>query len=109
MTLDGYSFASKLEAATYKKLKEDERSGLITLEQVQAEVRLTDAGILYKPDFLITDHAINAPVWCEAKGYETPEWRLKLRLWEYYGPGILRIYRGTWQYVSLHKEVRPKK
>lgn len=35
----------------------------------------------YKIDFVETDHKGNE-VWTEVKGFETPEWRLKWRLFE---------------------------
>lgn len=104
----GYSFASKLEAATHQLLKLLEAAGEITVDQVQASVHLTDARILYKPDFKITDLSTGEPVWVEAKGFETPEWRIKKRLWEHYGPGDLQIYRSSSSGPKLTEVVKSK-
>lgn len=90
----GYSFGSKLEAAVYNILYLLQKAGEIKEIQVQDSVYLTDAEILYKPDFRVTcpDGFV---YWVEAKGFETPEWRIKRRLWMKYGPGELQIWMGS--------------
>lgn len=90
----GYSFSSKLEAAVFDFLQIEKIAGEIKEIQVQAQVHLTKAKILYKPDFKCTRED-NSYFYVEAKGFETPEWRIKRRLWEYYGDGELRIYMGN--------------
>jgi hypothetical protein len=92
---DGHSFASKLEAAVYQILKLREKAGEIEIVNHQDHVYLTQARINYIPDFRIFDHKLDDFVWVEAKGFETPEWRIKKKLWGYYGPGHLQIYRGS--------------
>jgi len=89
----GRSFASKLEAAVYMILLLREKAGEISDIECQVQVALSAAGIIYKPDFRFETPA--GPVFAEAKGFDTPEWRLKLRLWKAYGPAPLEIWRGS--------------
>lgn len=106
---DGRSFASGAEAALYGLLKIEESQGLVSNIRCQVQVHLTEARIIYKPDFLVFDETIREEVYCEFKGFETPCWRIKLRLWKNgYGPGRLRIYKGTANKVYLHEEVIPQ-
>ena len=91
----GYSFSSGLEAAVFSLLKDDELAGNSKVEKVQDRVLLTDAKIAYIADFKCSDPKTGEIYWVEAKGYETPSWRIKLRLWKFYGPGKLLIYKGT--------------
>jgi len=89
----GMSFASKLESRVYDVLKLRERAGEIDFIQSQQTVRLY-AGIGYRVDFVIRDKKSEQLVWVEAKGFETPEWKLKLKLWKEGGPGPLEIWRA---------------
>lgn len=94
--LDGYSFASKLEAAVYGQLKYLVLAGEIKILSHQPRVHLTDARILYIPDFKCLQLKTNEEFFVEAKGHETPDWKIKKRLWAYYGPASLHIWRGTY-------------
>ena len=100
------NFASKLEKAVYDILKAQEVAGEISCLQCQGEVRLTDANILYKPDFVFFKN--KAAHYAEAKGFKTAVWAIKKRLWEHYGPGPLDIYEGNWRYPVLKETVIPK-
>lgn len=91
----GYSFASKLEAALFDHLKLREQAGFIADLKVQDTVYLTEARIMYKPDFRFFNLESERNEWAESKGFETSDWRIKRRLWECYGPGKLWIYAGT--------------
>lgn len=102
--LDGHSFSSKLEASVYGLLK---ALGYEVL-QCQDHVYLTDARILYIPDFKFKDNE-GQICWGEAKGFEKPEWRIKRRLWQYYGPGPLHIYKGSHQRPYLDEVLPIKK
>lgn len=109
--LDGYSFPSKGHAACYGMLKLLQRACEIKILQVEDHVYLSDARILYIADFRIFDLKINREAWCEFKGFETPEWRLKRKLWITYGPGPLRIYKSTGgrnPRIFLFEEIIPK-
>lgn len=105
----GYSFASKLEANLFDLLKFMELGGFVKDIQVQPQVRLTEAEIIYKPDFKATDLEINQTVWFEAKGFETPEWRIKRKLWSVYGPGRLRVYAARGTNLFLKEEIIPER
>ncbi len=89
----GYSFASKMEASRFTELELLKRAGEISEIQVQAQVVLTEASIIYKPDFKIT-YPDGHVEWEEVKGFETDAWKIKKRLWRFYGPGILKIFMG---------------
>lgn len=101
--LDGYSFASKLEAAVYLQLKISLLAGEIKILAHQPRVHLTDARILYIPDFKCINVKTNEIFFVEAKGFETPDWKIKKKLWEKYGPASLHIWRGTYRRPVLVK------
>lgn len=104
-----YTFPSRLEKRTYEHLRLLEKAGEIKFLKTQVRVEMTDASIIYMVDFLIYDLARSEEVWVEAKGIETDVWRLKKRLWKYYGPGRLQIYRAhPSQGCILSEEIVPK-
>jgi len=98
--LDGRSFASKLEASVYCLIKP-------AVVQCQDHVYLTDARILYIPDFKCTTFD-GTFYWVEAKGLETTDYRIKRRLWQHYGPGDLHIYKGSAARPFLHEIIKVK-
>jgi len=104
----GYSFASKGEASLYDYLKFREMAGEIKNIQTQDHVYLTRARILYIPDFKIFEVGLNDYTWSEFKGFETDTWKIKRRLWQFYGPGLLRVYKKNSRGVFLHEEIVPK-
>jgi len=103
----GRSFASKLEKDLYDFLRIRELGGEIRDLKCQTQVHLTNARIIYKPDYAYFNLLKNREEWAEAKGFETPEWRIKRRLWMHYGPGPLLVYKksGT---LFLAEEIIPK-
>lgn len=107
VNLQGYSVASKLEAAVLSMLLLRVRAGEITNLKTQSSVYLTRARILYKPDF---EYEENGKLfYAEAKGkFETPEWRLKRRLYIHYGPAPLIVYKGTYKRFWLEETIIPK-
>lgn len=104
----GYSFASKLEARLFDFLKFREMEGSISDIQNQDHVYLTDARICYIPDFKFYCLITNSWAWAEAKGFETDTWKIKKKLWKYYGPGRLEIYKGSEKKLMLHEEIHPR-
>jgi hypothetical protein len=47
---------------------------------------------IFRPDFLVCGHD---RTWIEEfKGRETAKWRRDVRLWEAYGPCLMRVFRG---------------
>jgi hypothetical protein len=105
---DGQNFASKLEAAVYQILKLRERAGEIEILATQETVYLTAARIAYKPDFTVMDKFSGQTVHVEAKGLSTPVWAIKKRLWAWYGPGALEIWKGKYSRPYLDEIVIPK-
>lgn len=92
---DGHSFPSKGHAACYALLKLREKAGEIKILKCEDNIHLTEAKILYIADFKCLDIKTNKEFWVEFKGFETPVWRIKRRLWQFYGPGTLEIYRAS--------------
>tara|TARA_R110001632_G_scaffold52197_2_gene129696 strand:+ start:7414 stop:7764 length:351 start_codon:yes stop_codon:yes gene_type:complete len=90
----------------YKEIKFDslaERDYYILLEgmlsrkeimniELQPKVYLTKAKILYKPDFLITD-SDNKKYYIDVKGFKTPVFNIKARLWKAYIEDELHIIK----------------
>lgn len=94
----GYSFASKGEAALFDFLKLRERAGEIKVLQNQDHVYLTEARILYIPDFKCQDLISGEVFWAEFKGFSDKKWPIKRRLWlAGYGPGKLEIYKANYR------------
>lgn len=103
---DGRSFASKLEAAVYQILKAEESAGLIENVRTQSNIRMTEAKILMIPDFAYERDGVTE--WAEAKGHVTDVWALKRRLWQHYGPGPLRIFKGSYKRPVEVERIVPK-
>lgn len=105
----GYSFASGGEAECFAMLKLMERAGEIEVLQVQCQVELSDAKIVYKPDFKIKDLKTGETVYVEFKGFQTAEWRIKRKLWLAYGPSKLLVYGKLGSRITLIEELIPKR
>lgn len=107
ISLDGYSFGSKLEASVYQMLKLRIAAKEIQSIQVQDHIYLTDARIGYVADFKCTlpDGSF---LWVEAKGYANDRWPMKKKLYKFYGPGPLEIWGGVWQRPVLMETIIPK-
>lgn len=99
-------FSSKLEAAVFQILRQKEAAGEIKNIRCQHPIHLTEAKIAYKSDFSY-ETSDGKTIWVEAKGFETDTWRLKKRLWKFYGPGPLEIYKGTHKKVYLDEVIIP--
>ena len=105
----GYSFGSKLEAATFDILKLMEKAGAIRDIKTQQSVYLTLARIQYIADFSAVDCNTLETHYYEAKGFVTDVWAIKKRLWKQYGPGTLYIFTGSHLSPKMTDEVRPVK
>lgn len=91
-TIDGITFDSKSEAKRYVKLKKMEKEGLIKNLELQPEYLIQPAfkkngksyrKISYRADFKYFDIKENKWVVEDVKGMETPEFKLKHKLFEY--------------------------
>ena len=85
-------FDSKAEGQYYLFLLDQQKRGLIKIIELQPKVYLTNAKILYKPDFLIQEG--HRCIYVDVKGMKTPVFAIKKRLWVYYGGGTLRIVKN---------------
>ena len=96
-------FASKFESAVYDLLLLREQSGQIKDLQQQVSVKLP-SGIVWKCDFGFTEVVTNEFVLCEAKGVETSDYKLKLRLFLHaYPKQRLEVWKGSYQRPMLAK------
>jgi predicted nuclease of restriction endonuclease-like RecB superfamily len=101
----GHSHRSKLESAVCAEYQQRARIDNLVLT-CESHVYLTDAHILYIPDFKL--RAIDGTeFYGESKGFETPEWRIKKRLWEHYGPAPLEIWKGSHSNPKLVEVITP--
>lgn len=105
--LDGYSFGSMLEASIYQMLKYRALAHELTIDQVQDHVHLSLARILYVPDFKCMSLTTHEPFWVEAKGFEAPRWPTIKKLWKFYGPGPLEIWKGDHRNPRLVETIIP--
>lgn len=104
-TLHGQNFASQFEAQVFALLQLLEKQGEISKLTCQPKVYLTRAKILYKPDFSAIDAKTGKTIFIEAKGMETPTYKIKKRLWRYYGPGVLHVYKRRKGYPTCVETV----
>ncbi len=92
-------FSSKLENAVHDILKLRERAGEISEIKCQQQVVLQDGSkdvrITWRVDFSYVDNKTRQTVFVEAKGIETNDYKLKLKMWKFNPPAPLEIYKGT--------------
>lgn len=106
VTADGASFPSRLEARRWEQLQLLEASGLLTNLSRQPKVLLTDAEIVYHPDFRYTEGG--RTVFEETKGLDTEGWLIKRKLWRVYGPGVLRVMKARAGGIHMTEEIHPR-
>lgn len=106
-TIEGEHFPSKFEAAGWMLFRSRERAGNVRSLRRYETVRLSDAGITYKPDWSYIDVATDAKVFVEMKGVVTDRFRLICKLWRAYGPAPLEIYKGTHRKIYLAETIIP--
>lgn len=104
----GHSHRSKLEGAVCQILQLRQKAGGLVIEQAEDHVYLTDARILYIPDFRCRFDSSGEFFWVEAKGYPSERWPTIKKLWRFYGPGALEIWGGTWRSPVLMETIIPK-
>lgn len=98
-------FGSRLENAVYQRLKDRETIGLISDIKRQQIVVLQDGPremrITWRVDFSFLDKEKNETVYAEAKGIETSDYKLKLKIWRKLKPAKLEIWKGTYKNPKL--------
>jgi hypothetical protein len=83
-TYNGQKYHSKREAAYAAELDLRVKAGELRATERQVTVRLDVSGFHicdYVVDFVVT-HADGHEEWIEVKGFETPIWKLKKKLFE---------------------------
>ena len=105
----GRWFDSRAEAALYHRLSLEERGGRIRdLKCQPGTVFLGPSRTQYRPDFSFVSPETGETEWAEFKGFETPAWRIKLKLWRMVGPGKLHIWKGSARHLTLKETVVPR-
>ncbi len=100
-------FSSKFESAIYDMLLLRQKLGEIKNIRCQHPTHLTRAQIGLKVDFSYED--MNGKItFVEAKGFPTEGWKIKKKLWAYYGPGPLEIWQGDYRRPKLSETLIPK-
>ena len=100
--LDGFTFASKLEARRWGELKMLERSGAISSLQRQVPFAMTVNGhhvCNYISDFVYVIPTTGERVIEDAKGVLTPEFRLKAKLMEACHGIVVQVWTGKPQWA----------
>ncbi len=104
--LAGRRFDSKLERDRAQELVLLLRQGELSDLEFQPMYKLTDAMISYRSDFAYIEQG--RAVTEEIKGMEGERWRIIKKLWRYYGPNILRVYkRSTGSSIKLTDTIMP--
>lgn len=103
----GYSFPSKLERDCFLMLKAREDAGEIRDLRNQHTVHMTKADITWRIDFSFVCSTTGVTEFAEAKGLETQDYKLKLKLYRFYGPGPLSIYKASHRGIYLAERVIP--
>jgi hypothetical protein len=104
----GQTFDSKLEAAVFQILLLREKAGEIKNIRSQVTLRLTRANIGYRCDFVATDCVTGQDFGIEGKGdYPNAVWDLKKRLYKFYGPFKLEIWKGSHTNPQLIEVITP--
>ncbi len=125
--LDGYNYASKLEASTANLLYNQERAGVlkVTARQVKFNFFVDSNNVLfcsnkpkvkgcvkilgYIPDFEVLDTHTNETYYVEAKGScNTQDWRRKRNLWSAAAEHKLAVYSGSYKLPFLVETIHPK-
>lgn len=100
----GYIHRSQLEASVCAVLSNNPN---VEVLQHEDHIYLTRARIGYIADFKCKLKLSNDLFWVEAKGYQNDRWPMKKKLWKFYGPGPLHIYKGTYMKPYLDEVVIP--
>ncbi len=107
-------FPSKLESALNDLLMLKERGGEISELKRQQTVVLQEgtkgrAGtrIAWKVDFSFIETLTGLTAYAEAKGIETNDYLLKLKLWRANPPAKLYIFKGTYKRLKVTEVIEP--
>ncbi len=101
-------FASKFESAVHDVLVIRERAGEIRNIKMQQGVNLL-GGIRWKIDFSFEEKARAWSIaYAEAKGVETADYRIKLKLFKADPPAPLEIWKGNYKRPKMVERIEAK-
>lgn len=106
----GHPHPSALEASVCQLLRLREKAGEIRNIKWIATVHMP-YGVTWKCDFSFEQNRSEVwlPTWAEAKGVETADYRIKIKMWENgAGPGPIEIWKGSYRNPTLAKVVIPR-
>ena len=89
--LDGINFGSKLEARWYSIIKDMQENGEVLFFLRQIPFHLP-GNIIYRADFMIFFTDEHVEIW-EAKGFDTPEWKIKKKIVESLYPVEIKVVK----------------
>jgi hypothetical protein len=103
-------FSSKLESAVHAKLFKRQLDGEISNIKCQQTVVLQggprETRITWRIDFSFEKDGITH--YCEAKGFPTREYKMKLKIWRYNPPAPLEIWGGNYTNPKLIEKIEMK-
>lgn len=109
-TSDG--FPSKLEKAVFIRLLDQQALGLISNLKRQQTVVLQggprDTRITWRVDFCFVNNETGRIEFAEAKGIETKDYKLKLKLWRANPPAPLSIWKGSYRSPKVVERIELK-
>ncbi len=101
--VDGVKFDSIAESEYYLILKHQELLGTTKLIELQPKIYLTRAKILYKPDFYVQNLETGDCFYIDVKGFSTPVFNIKARLWKAYASLPLHIIKKVGRNFKTEK------
>ena len=88
---DGIKFSSKLESRWYSVIKDMKDSGEVLFFLRQVPFHLS-SDVTYRADFMLFFSDGHVEIW-EAKGFDTPEWKIKKKLVEEKYPIEIKVVK----------------
>ncbi len=103
-------FASKHEASVHTLLQLYESSGKIKEIKCQQSVVLVPGPVKHrinwKVDFSCFNLETNELEYHEVKGFETQDYKIKLKLWRANPPATLHIWKGTHRRPFIYETIK---
>jgi hypothetical protein len=110
ITVNGAKFDSKAEYECYLAVayhfSDSPLQRHLIVDRNTKNVKLT-AGIAMRPDFVIGAKGQPPRFFHEFKGFETPVYKLKKKLWQQFGPCPLVIWKGTGKNLKIVETITP--
>lgn len=100
-------FASKLENSVHEILLKRQADGEIKDIRIQHTYEIVK-GLRWKVDFSFEDCATGQRIYCEAKGFPTDVYKLKLRMYKIHGKHRLEIWKGSYKKPVLVEIIEPE-